>query len=217
MNNKLMFDGNELPINVWESKYADKGETHYNQMHERLAKKFAEKELEILSNEDYSNIDNLSNLGKEIVKRRKNQTLEELTKEIQSYFKDFKYIVPQGSIMYGLGKKGVYVSLSNCFFIGSPRADSYSAIMEVDEQIVQLSKRRGGVGVDISTLRPNNAEVSNSAGSSTGAVSFLERYSNSIREVGQSGRRGALLCSLSINHPDAEEFATIKSDKSYRS
>jgi len=131
--------------------------------------------------------------------------------EIFSYLDHFKYIVPQGSPMYAIGNKYQTVSSANCFVIDSPH-DSYSGILKTDEELVQLSKRRGGVGLDISTLRPSGAKTHNAAHTSTGVPSFMERYSHSIREVGQNGRRGACIITISVHHPDIEKFITIKSD-----
>jgi len=129
---------------------------------------------------------------------------------IYNYFKNFNYIIPQGSVMSSLGTDQVK-SLSNCFVIGQPH-DSYSGIMRKDEEMAQLMKRRGGVGIDISTLRPRTATVKNAAGSSTGPTSFMERYSNTTREVAQDGRRGALMETMDIRHPDIEHFINIKKD-----
>lgn len=111
--------------------------------------------------------------------------------------------------MAGLGNNKNYSTLSNCYVVGSPY-DSYAGIMYTDQQLVQLSKRRGGVGTCLSSLRPENTKVSNAAGTSTGAVSFMERFSHSIKEVAQNGRRGALILTLDVNHPDIEKFITIK-------
>ena len=131
--------------------------------------------------------------------------------KIYGLLKDFKYIVPQGSPMSGIGNDFQKVSLSNCFVIGEDgSADSYGAIMKMDQEQVQLMKRRGGVGHDLSGLRPYKAPVQNSALTSTGIVPFMERYSNSTREVAQDGRRGALMLSVSIKHPDAEKFIDAK-------
>jgi ribonucleoside-diphosphate reductase alpha chain len=131
--------------------------------------------------------------------------------EILSYIQNFKKIVPQGSLMYGIGNPYQFVTLSNCFAIASP-LDSYSGILYTDQQMVQICKRRGGVGTDISNLRPDGTPTTNAARTSTGIVSFMERYSNSIREVGQSGRRGAALLTISIHHPEVLKFAKIKRD-----
>ena len=133
-------------------------------------------------------------------------------KEIYNLFKDFKYVVPQGSIMSMLGHPDKIGSLSNCFVVGQPY-DSYGGIFQKDQQLAQLMKRRGGVGIDISTLRPGTTKVSNSAGTSTGAISFMERYSNTTREVAQNGRRGALMITIDIRHPDSLDFINIKQDR----
>ena len=131
--------------------------------------------------------------------------------KIFSLFKEFKYIVPQGGPMAGIGNNFQIASLSNCFVIGSNQtADSYGGIMKIDEEQVQLMKRRGGVGHDLSHIRPKGTPVKNSALTSTGIVPFMERYSNSTREVAQDGRRGALMLSISIKHPDVEDFIDAK-------
>lgn len=123
----------------------------------------------------------------------------------------FRYIVPAGSPMTGIGNTHQVASLSNCFVIGlEGDADSYGAIMKIDEEQVQLMKRRGGVGHDLDQLRPKGSPVNNSALTSTGLVPFMERYSNSTREVAQDGRRGALMLSVSVKHPDAESFIDAK-------
>src|SRR5690554_6150013 len=134
--------------------------------------------------------------------------------EIFDSIKDFKYIVPQGGPMTGIGNPYQIASLSNCFVIGSKGdADSYGGIMKIDEEQVQLMKRRGGVGHDLSHIRPKGSPVKNSALTSTGVVPFMERYSNSTREVAQDGRRGALMLSVSINHPDSEDFIDAKMEQ----
>ncbi|MCX5908603.1 MAG: adenosylcobalamin-dependent ribonucleoside-diphosphate reductase, partial [Deltaproteobacteria bacterium] len=131
--------------------------------------------------------------------------------EVFELIRDFKYIIPQGSPMAGIGNNFQIGSLSNCFVIGNEGySDSYGAIMKTDEEQVQLMKRRGGVGHDLSHIRPKNSLVRNSALTSTGIVPFMERYSNSTREVAQEGRRGALMLSISIQHPDAEHFIGAK-------
>ncbi len=141
--------------------------------------------------------------GKSTGWRRKyrNPLSEEL---IYSVLKDFRYIVPQGGPMTGIGNKYQIASLSNCFVIGNEGdSDSYGGIMKIDQEQVQLMKRRGGVGHDLSHIRPKGTPVLNSALTSTGVVPFMERYSNSTREVAQDGRRGALMLSISIKHPDS--------------
>lgn len=156
-----------------------------------------------------------------------NETFERISKELyrieQDYphplsydsiyelIKDFKYVIPGGSIIYGIGNNYSYSSLGNCFVIGT-QVDSYGGIFRNDEEIAQLMKRRAGVGLDISFLRPAQAVVSNSAKYSTGAVSFMERFSNTTREVAQDGRRGALMLTLDIRHPDVDSFISIKGD-----
>ena len=173
------FNGDELASNVWINKYALKDsqgnlyESSPEDMHHRLAKEIYR-----------------------IEKNYKNPMSED---EIFNILKDFKYIVPQGGPMSGIGNNKQTISLSNCFVIGN-EYDSYGSIMLTDQEQVQLMKRRGGVGHDLSHLRPNTSPVNNSALTSTGLVSFMERYSNSTREVGQDGRRGALM--LSCFHPD---------------
>lgn len=187
------FKGDELAAGVWINKYALKDsegniyESNPDQMHRRLAKEIARVE------EKYDN-----------------SYTEE---EIYNVIKDFKYIVPQGGPMTGIGNDYQIGSLSNCFVIGNDgNSDSYGGVMKVDEEQVQLMKRRGGVGHDLSHIRPKGSPVKNSALTSTGVVPFMERYSNSTREVAQDGRRGALMLSVSIKHPDAEHFIDAKMD-----
>ncbi len=185
------FKGDELAANVWINKYAlkDSNNNLYEQtpddMHRRIASEIAR-----------------------IEKRYQNPLTEE---EIFQLLKDFKYIVPQGSPMAGIGNNFQIGSLSNCFVIGNESSsDSYGGIMKIDEEQVQLMKRRGGVGHDLSGIRPKGSPVLNSALTSTGLTPFMERYSNSTREVAQDGRRGALMLSVSIKHPDAEDFIDAK-------
>lgn len=188
------FGGDELAAGVWIDKYALKNqngellERTPEEMHHRLASEFAR-----------------------IERRYVHPMSEEL---IFSLFDHFKYIVPQGSPMAGIGNKDQIVSLSNCFVIGNDGdSDSYGGIMKMDEEQVQLMKRRGGVGHDLSSIRPAGSHVQNCALTSTGVVPFMERYSNSTREVAQDGRRGALMLSISINHPDAENFIDAKMEQ----
>jgi ribonucleoside-diphosphate reductase alpha chain len=185
------FKGDELAARVWVNKYALKDsqgviyELTPDDMHRRLA----------------------SEIGR-IEKRYPNPLSEEALFDLM---KDFKYIVPQGSPMTGIGNNFQIASLSNCFVIGhNGNADSYGGIMKIDQEQVQLMKRRGGVGHDLSHIRPSGSPVLNSALSSTGVVPFMERYSNSTREVAQDGRRGALMLSISVKHPDAEHFIDAK-------
>ncbi len=185
------FKGDTLAANVWMNKYGLKDsagnlfELTPDDMHKRLA------------SEIYR-----------IEKSYPNPVSEE---EIYEALKDFKYIIPQGSPMAGIGNNFQVSSLSNCFVIGTEGAsDSYGGIMKIDQEQVQLMKRRGGVGHDLSHIRPTGSQVKNSALTSTGIVPFMERYSNSTREVAQDGRRGALMLSISIKHPDAERFIDAK-------
>ncbi len=185
------FTGDELAAKVWVNKYALKDafgniyEKTPVDMHHRLASEIAR-----------------------IEKKYPNPLSE---KELFDLFDHFRYIIPQGSPMTGIGNNYQVASLSNCFVIGlDGNADSYGAIIRIDEEQVQLMKRRGGVGHDLSHIRPKGSPVKNSALTSTGLVPFMERYSNSTREVAQDGRRGALMLSVSIKHPDAESFIDAK-------
>ena len=182
------FNGDELAANVWQGKYAQEGEETPDDMHKRLAKEFARIDVNYQLTEPLkesslkTHNDRLKELS-EYGKKRDRLTYE----SIYNLFKDFKYIVPQGSIMSQLGAKSIG-SLSNCFVIGQPE-DSYGGIFQKDEEMAQLMKRRGGVGLDISTLRPKDTSVSNAAKTTTGAVSFMHRFSNTTREVAQNGRK----------------------------
>lgn len=185
------FKGDELAARVWANKYALKDsygniyEISPDDMHRRLAKEIHR-----------------------IEKKYPNPLSEDKLYEL---LKDFKYIVPQGGPMTGIGNNYQIASLSNCFVIGEDKpADSYGGIMKTDQEQVQLMKRRGGVGHDLSHIRPKGSPVLNSALTSTGVVPFMERFSNSTREVAQDGRRGALMLSISVKHPDAEDFIDAK-------
>jgi ribonucleoside-diphosphate reductase alpha chain len=185
------FQGDDLATKVWTTKYALKDsygnvyELTPDDMHRRLAKE----------------------IGR-IEKKYTNPLTED---ELFELFRNFRYIVPQGSPMTGIGNEFQVASLSNCFVIGfDGDSDSYGAIIKIDEEQVQLMKRRGGVGHDLSHIRPKGSPVKNSALTSTGIVPFMERYSNSTREVAQDGRRGALMLSVSIKHPDSESFIDAK-------
>jgi ribonucleoside-diphosphate reductase alpha chain len=187
----VYFKGDDLAARVWVNKYALKDsfgnvfELTPDDMHRRLASEIARGE-----------------------KNYPNPLSEE---EIYQTLKDFKYIVPQGGPMTGIGNNYQIASLSNCFVVGNDgRSDSYGGILKIDQEQVQLMKRRGGVGHDLSHIRPKGSKVENSALTSTGLVPFMERYSNSTREVAQDGRRGALMLSVSIKHPDAEKFIDAK-------
>ncbi len=188
------FKGDDLAAQVWINKYALKDsvgnlyELNPDDMHLRIAREITR-----------------------IEQKYPNPFTE---KEVFDLIKNFKYIVPQGSPMAGIGNPYQIASLSNCFVIGNEGAsDSYGGIMKIDQEQVQLMKRRGGVGHDLSHIRPKGSPVKNSALTSTGLVPFMERYSNSTREVAQDGRRGALMLSVSINHPDAEEFIDAKMEQ----
>jgi ribonucleoside-diphosphate reductase alpha chain len=204
------FSGDELAATTWINKYAMKNkngklvEQSPDDMHIRMAREFGRKELEYKVNSD--EIDrkrSLSAYGK---------VREELTeKKIYNYFKNFKYIIPQGSVMAALGNPHIIASLSNCIVLPEIY-DSYGGLFYTDQQMAQLFKRRCGVGIDISTLRPSGMIVSNAAGTTTGAVSFMERFSNTTREVAQNGRRGALMITIDIAHPDIDSFITVKQD-----
>ncbi len=188
---KQYFHGDDLAATVWVSKYALKDshgkiyESSPEQMHWRIANEIARIESKYPNPMDAA--------------------------QVYSLLKGFKYLIPQGGPMTGIGNNLQIASLSNCFVIGHKKpADSYGGIIRIDEEQVQLMKRRGGVGHDLSHIRPTGSPVLNSALTSTGIVPFMERYSNSTREVAQDGRRGALMLSLSIKHPDAEHFIDAK-------
>ncbi len=188
------FNGDELAARVWSTKYALKDsfgnlyERTPDDMHHRIASEIARIEA-----------------------KYKNPMTEP---ELFELMRHFRYIVPQGSPMTGIGNDFQVASLSNCFVIGQDgNADSYGAIIQIDEEQVQLMKRRGGVGHDLSHIRPYGSPVKNSALTSTGLVPFMERYSNSTREVAQDGRRGALMLSVSIKHPDSEAFIDAKMEQ----
>jgi ribonucleoside-diphosphate reductase, adenosylcobalamin-dependent len=188
------FNGDELAARVWVNKYAMKDsfgniyEKSPEDMHWRIANEIAR-----------------------IEKKYKNPISAQEVFELLTHF---RYIIPAGSPMTGIGNTYQIASLSNCFVIGlDGDADSYGAILRIDEEQVQLMKRRGGVGHDLSHVRPKGSPVNNSALTSTGLVPFMERYSNSTREVAQDGRRGALMLSVSVNHPDAEAFVDAKMEE----
>jgi len=206
MKNDLLdyFNGDELAASTWKNKYAMEGEKTPDDMYRRLAKEFGRIEKKYVNNTSISQKDRL------VLSPYGNERKELKEEDIYELFKNFKYIIPGGSVMSGLGT-GKLVSLSNCFVIGSP-VDSYSSIMNTRSRQVQLMKRRGGVGYDLSNLRPRGAAVNNAAKSSTGAASFMDVCSDITNEVAQNGRRGALMLSISINHPDIEEFITKKQD-----
>jgi ribonucleoside-diphosphate reductase alpha chain len=188
------FKGDDLAARVWVNKYALKDsfgaiyEATPDDMHRRIASEIAR------------------------IEQRYPNPLSET--EIFDLIRDFKYIIPQGSPMTGIGNPYQIASLSNCFVIGNNgESDSYGGIMKIDQEQVQLMKRRGGVGHDLSHIRPKGSPVKNSALTSTGIVPFMERFSNSTREVAQDGRRGALMLSVSIKHPDSESFIDAKMEQ----
>ena len=206
MNDKLLeyFNGDELAASTWFNKYAIDGELTPDDMHRRMAKEFARIEQNYIEKEGHLFPDNLSEYAYE------RHMLDEDT--IYQLFKDFKYVIPGGSVMATLGSDKLS-SLSNCFVIDSPK-DSISGIMNQLNNQSQLMKYRGGVGFDISTLRPMGSTVSNAAKTSTGAASFMDLFSNVTNTIAQNGRRGALILSMNINHPDIEEFIIKKQDLS---
>ena len=185
------FDGDELAARVWVNKYAMKDS--FGNIFEK------------------SPVDMHWRIANEIARIEKKYPNPMTAQEVFDLLDHFRYVVPAGSPMTGIGNNHQVASLSNCFVIGlDGNADSYGAIMKIDEEQVQLVKRRGGVGHDLSHIRPKGSPVNNSALTSTGLVPFMERYSNSTREVAQDGRRGALMLSVSIKHPDAEAFIDAK-------
>jgi len=184
------FNGDDMQTSIWIDKYALQKNGYYlektpDDMHKRLSKEFARVEQKYPNPLSYEEIYNL--------------------------FASFRYIIPGGSILYGVGNTYSISSLGNCFVIGN-NFDSIGSIFNIDEEQAQLMKRRAGVGHDISHLRPALSSVTNAAGTSTGAVSFMPRYSNTTREIGQNNRRGALMLTLDINHPDIEQFIISKDD-----
>ncbi len=203
------FNGDELAANVWLSKYAQDGETNPNQMHKRMAKEFAKIDIQY-AKKYKGEYNELSEYGQELCSGIEHSTQEEIETKIYNLFKDFKYIIPQGSIMSTLGTNQI-ASLSNCWVAESP-VDSYAGIHKTDGDLIYYYKRRGGVGIDISNLRPANTVTNNTAKSSTGAISFMNRFSNTTREVAMNGRRGALMLSIDVNHPDVMEFIKVKRD-----
>jgi ribonucleoside-diphosphate reductase alpha chain len=186
------FKGNELAAKSFLDKYALRD---------------VEGNLEELTPDDMHR-----RMARELARIEKNKFKNPLTEdEIYNYLKNFDRIIPQGSVMYGLGNKHLFLTLSNCFGVASP-VDSYGGILKTDEELVQICKRRGGVGTDIGNLRPKGSTTHNSSRTSTGIVPFMERFSNTIREVGQDGRRGALMLSCSVHHPQIKDFILSKLD-----
>ena len=200
LNNAVeYFNGDEIAATVWLKKYA----------------KIDSKSGEYL---EHSPEDTLKRVAKGFarIENEKAQMfpnyipLEE--KQIFKYFDKFKYIIPQGSPLFGIGNDQQLTTISNCFVLKNPE-DSYESILDTEKQLMHISKRRGGCGLDISNLRPNNAPTSNSALTSTGSISFIKRYTNATNEVGQNGRRGALMIMMRCDHPDIYDFLELKLDK----
>lgn len=206
------FGGDELAATTWMNKYAMKDregnflESSPDAMHKRMAREFARVEQRYREHTHLNgSFKYLSAYG------QSRKPLDESA--VYDLFRNFRYVIPQGSVMSSLGNSNVIASLSNCVVLPEIY-DSYGGIFYTDQQLAQLFKRRCGVGIDLSSLRPAGAVVSNSAGTSTGAVSFMDRFSNTTREVAQNGRRGALMITMDIRHPDVEHFITIKQDLS---
>ena len=213
MNDKLLeyFNGDELAASTWLNKYAIEGEVTPDDMHRRMAKEFAR--IEIKYAKKYTgDFDELSEYGQEVSDMIEHFDDITIVEHIYNLFKDFKYVIPGGSVMAALGSNKLS-SLSNCFVVDSPK-DSISGIMNQLNSQSQLMKYRGGVGFDISTLRPMGSIVSNAAKTSTGAASFMDLFSVVTNIIAQNGRRGALMLSMNINHPDIEEFIIKKQDLS---
>jgi ribonucleoside-diphosphate reductase alpha chain len=185
------FSGDELAANVWAKKYALKAK---NGLYEELSPE-----------------DTVKRVAKEIAREELKHPNALSYDEIYETLKNFKYFIFGGSILFGIGNNNTVSSLGNCFFIDNGE-DSYGGIFNLDEQIVQLMKRRGGVGITLEHLRPSLASVNNSAQTSTGATSFMNRFSSSTREVAQDGRRGALMITCNVNHPDITNFIESKDD-----
>lgn len=209
------FDQDSLAAKVWLDKYALRDsngnllENTPDKMHRRLSNEFAKILSKRINNLTIS--DEISEFGKNFYKKIIDKSESELSDLIFSYFDRFSKIVPQGRVMAGLGVKESYRSLSNCLRLPPPE-DSYNSILYSDTCLVAAAKRGCGYGLGISKLRPEGANVKNSANTSTGAVSFMHRFSFSTREVAQSGRRGACLIDMDVRHPDIEQFISIKSD-----
>lgn len=214
------FRGDELAAQAWTNKYALEGEITPDDMHKRLALEYAKVELQFIEKDEYLNkkIDLLSDYGKNRLKHiqyliyNNSEYKEEIiaSKIFLPLLEKFENIIPGGSVMANLGKPSP-TSLSNCFVLGQPE-DDIESIFNYARDAAQLYKRRGGVGIDISFLRPRNAEVNNASKISTGSVSFMDLYSEVTKLIGQEGRRGALMLSIDVNHPDVLEFITVKQD-----
>lgn len=206
------FEGDELAAKVFLSKYAGEDEKTPDNMHQRLAYNIAlieRKYQKELVNKKI-NIDKLSDLGRNYVRDLCESNDYQIRDKWFQLFKNFKYIVPGGSIMASLGKSN-NVSLANCFGIEGPK-DKMESIMDKGKEMAYLFMRRGGVGTHLDYLRPNGAMVNNASKTSTGAASFMEYYSTTVKTIGQNGRRGALMLCMSDRHPDIKEFITMKHD-----
>lgn len=195
------FENDELAYEVWKSKYQLNNET-LDEFFQRIASEFAR--LDNFKNAENIDISKLSHYGQERLKQNR-------YKSFYNLFKNFKYIIPGGSVLAGIGS-GKPVSLSNCFVLKT--GDSIEEIFDTASNMSQIYKRRGGVGVDLSSLRPNGAGVNNAAKTTGGVVPFMELFSQVTNTIGQSGRRGALMISIDINHPDSPDFITCKQDLS---
>ena len=195
------FKGDEMAAKIWAGKYAMKDSADFTgDLEKKMFYEKSPKEMHERLINEFLRIEN----------KYKNPLPRE---EISELLEGFKYFIPGGSVMAGLGNTKQVVSLSNCFVIGDDKVggyDSYGWIHRIDQEQVQLMKRRGGVGHDLSALRPAGTPTKNSALTSTGVVPFMERYSNSTKEVAQGGRRGALMLTLSVKHPDSERFVDAK-------
>ena len=205
------YSGDTLATDVWMDKYALKNKGEFEEstpddMHKRLSKELGRNEKKYKQTPELNNItwNNLSHFGRHL------DVVDE--DFIYKYLKNFKWIIPQGSIMSMLGNPYQIGSISNCFVIAPPE-DSYGGIFRFDQEIAQLEKRRAGVGGSVHTLRPSGTSVTNAAGTSTGAVSFMHRFSNTTREVAQNGRRGALMLLMHCLHPEIFDFVRVKDDK----
>jgi len=182
------FQNSELASQVWTGKYALQNEGDYKE-----------------SNPN----DMFKRISDELFRIEKKYPNALTSKVISNYLQDFSQIIPQGSPMFGIGNNYQTVSLGNCFVADSPH-DSYGGIMHTDQQLAQLMKRRAGVGVDISTIRPKGLKVNNAAKTTSGIIGFMERFSNTCREVGQEGRRGAEILVLNVHHPEVKSFIMVK-------
>lgn len=218
------FGGDVLASKVWKSKYAAENESIPSDMHQRMAEALSfeyNERIQKFIDKGYTTpelaLSSLSEYGRvkysDDILNTKDTKLSDFKDSFYQYLHKFKYIIPAGSIMAALGNnvKDNFASLSNCYVIGQPH-DSFGGILNKDYEAVQIMKRRGGVGTDLSLLRPEEAHVRNAAKTSSGAASFVERYSNSTREVAQNGRRGASMVSMDIRHPDSMNFIMLKQD-----